>query len=280
MARMTHCPPLPYPLDAFSPWPVLTHGRSVRIAMSSRDGGVSQAPFDSLNVGDHVRDRAEDVARNRRIWAQRVGMRPVWMQQVHGIDVVHLSESDGVSTEPLVADAAWTDGLNVACTIMVADCLPVLFAHAKYPLVAAAHAGWRGLAGLKGVGVLEATVARLAQAVGEPVEACAAQLRVWLGPCIGPSAFEVGVEVREAFVTHAAADIANFSAAASPDHYFADLAALARARLARAGVREFSGNDSSPAWCTHTQAAHYFSHRRDASVLGSTGRMVAAISLL
>ena len=267
---------LPFPLEAWSPFGDLAHGRAVRVAMSTRGGGVSPPPFDTLNVGDHVGDDAEAVAANRRAWAQSVGMKPVWMRQVHGREVVALHEA--VADVP-VADAAWSAKSGVACAVMVADCLPVLFAHRHRPLVAAAHAGWRGLVGEGGRGVLEATVAALAQAAGQSLADCARDLLVWLGPCIGPQAFEVGPEVHEAFVAAAAEDARCFSAAARAHHHCADLAGLARARLARAGVVTCLGNDSSPAWCTFSQTEHYFSHRRDASVLGSTGRMVAAIAL-
>ncbi len=270
---------LPHPTTAFSPFGSLPHGRGVRVAMSTRHGGVSAPPFDSLNMGDHVSDQAEAVATNRARWATAVAMNPVWMQQVHGVDVVRIAADDLTRSAPLCADAAWTDAQGVACAIMVADCLPVVLAHAERPLVAAAHAGWRGLLGQDGRGILEASLEALAQASGESARACAANLRVWLGPCIGPSAFEVGPEVQSAFVQAHAADAPCFQPASRPEHFMADVAGLARRRLARAGVPVVLGNDSSRAWCTHTQAQHYFSHRRDASVLGSTGRMVLAVSL-
>lgn len=270
---------LPFPALDFRPFGALSHGLSVRVAMSTRLGGVSMPPFDGLNVGDHVGDAAADVAANRQRWAQSVSMRPVWMQQVHGVVVHRACARDLDEPSPPVADAAWTNELGVACAIMVADCLPVLFAHQRLPLVAAAHAGWRGLVGMQGRGVLESTVSALAHAADESPEQTAEQLQVWLGPCIGPSAFEVGGEVRDAFVRACVADEAGFTSAARPSHFMADLAALARARLRRLGVRQCVGNDSSPAWCTHTQSQYFFSHRRDASLLGTTGRMVAAISL-
>lgn len=270
---------LPFSLRDFQPFDALSHGVSVRVAMSTRLGGVSMPPFDGLNVGDHVGDAAADVAANRQRWAQSVNMRPVWMQQVHGVVVHRACARDLDAVSAPVADAAWSNELGVACAIMVADCLPVLFAHQRLPLVAAAHAGWRGLVGMQGRGVLESTVSALANAAGESREQTAEQLQVWLGPCIGPNAFEVGGEVRDAFVRACVADEAGFTSAARPSHFMADLAALARARLRRLGASQCAGNDSSSAWCTHTQAKYFFSHRRDASLLGSTGRMVAAISL-
>jgi YfiH family protein len=155
---------------------------------------------------------------------------------------------------------------GLAATIMVADCLPVLFAHASGTAVAAAHAGWRGLLH----GVLEATARSLSKAAGE------GEIMVWLGPCIGPQAFEVGAEVCEAFVAADHESAAHFWPVGE-GKFLADLPALARLRLQRLGITNMHGNDGSPAWCTVTQTSRFFSHRRDAVALGGTGRMAACI---
>lgn len=236
----------------------------VRAVFTTRLGGVSVPPFDSFNLGDHVRDEPLAVKGNReRLAALTSPARPVFLQQVHGTQVVRLAPDmpDGA-----VADACVVQGPGVAATIMVADCLPVLFAHASGTAVAAAHAGWRGLVD----GVLEVTARALHNAAGE------GELMVWLGPCIGPRAFEVGAEVCEAFVAvdHGAA--AHFWPLGK-GKFLADLPALARRRLRAVGVTNVHGNDGSAAWCTVTQASRFFSHRRDAVILGSTGRMAACV---
>ncbi|MDO9504933.1 peptidoglycan editing factor PgeF [Hydrogenophaga sp.] len=248
--------------DAIVPdWPAPP---GVRALFTTRVGGVSVAPFDSFNLGDHVRDEPLAVAGNReRLAAFTSPARPVFLQQVHGTQVVHLAPDTRDGT---VADACVVQSPGVAATIMVADCLPVLFAHASGTVVAAAHAGWRGLV----EGVIEATALALRDAAGE------GEVMAWLGPCIGPKAFEVGAEVCEAFVAvdHQAA--AHFWPLGD-GKFLADLQALARLRLQAVGITNVHGNDGSPAWCTVTQSSRFFSHRRDAAVLGSTGRMAACI---
>jgi hypothetical protein len=208
-----------------------------------------------------VGDDPMDVVENRQRLAQAWGAKPVFLNQVHGTDVIQL---DKHSPDHQEADACWTQLPGVACTIMVADCLPVLFYQPQARVVAAAHAGWRGLA----AGVLEHTLQALSDfgALGT--------WRVWLGPCIGPQAFEVGEEVRAAFASQAAAN-GVFRALAKPGQYLADLPALARQRLHQAGVVHLEGNDSSPDWCTFSQTQLYFSHRRD----GRSGRFAAGIAL-
>jgi YfiH family protein len=236
----------------------------VRAVFTTRAGGVSLAPFDSFNLGDHVRDEPLAVAGNReRLAAFTSPARPVFLRQVHGTHVVRLAPDmpDGA-----VADACVVQGPGVAATIMVADCLPVLFAHASGTAVAAAHAGWRGLVD----GVIEVTARALRNAAGE------GEIMAWLGPCIGPRAFEVGAEVCEAFVAvdHGAA--AHFWPLGK-GKFLADLPALARRRLRAVGITNVHGNDGSAAWCTVTQRLRFFSHRRDAVLLGSTGRMAACV---
>ena len=256
-------------------WPAAPH---VKALFSTRRGGVSQPPWQSLNLGDHVGDDPAHVAANRALLARSLGVPPVFLQQVHGCDVVDV---DAHTPQGRIADACWTDQSGVACTIMVADCLPVLFTDAQGTWVAAAHAGWRGLAGQGGVGVLETTLARGLRATpspGGPMDTQVGDILAWLGPCIGPQAFEVGPEVRAAFcATDAAAEQA-FQPVKN-DKYLANLPLLARLRLQRAGVQSVHGNDGSSAWCTVTQESLFFSHRRDAARLGSTGRMAACIWL-
>lgn len=234
--------------------------------MSTRAGGSSPAPYDSLNLGDHVGDDPRHVQANRDTLARTLGVRPVFLQQVHGTGVLELGAA---SRDGAVADACFTFSPGVACTIMAADCLPVLMWDAQARWVAAAHAGWRGLA----AGVLEALWQAL-QARGAQV----ADARVWLGPCIGPQAFEVGPEVRAAFTTQDPRWQAAFRAGQG-DRCLADLPALARARLQRLGMVHIVGNEGSPAYCTVSQAALFFSHRRDAGAGRSTGRMAACIWL-
>lgn len=258
---------------------------SVRALFTSRSGGVSVAPFDSFNLGDHVRDEPAAVAHNRAQLAQAVGQRPVFLQQVHGTAVAVL---DANTPNGTVADACLSTVPGVVCTIMVADCLPVLFAHASGAVVAAAHAGWRGLAGagapVAGQGVLETTMAALVAAVQATDPAAtpasvAQHTLAWLGPCIGPGAFEVGAEVREAFMAQQPAAHRAFVPVGG-GKFLANLPALARGRLAAMGVTQMEGNDGTADWCTATQTSRFFSHRRDAARLGSTGRMAACIWLV
>lgn len=234
--------------------------------MSTRQGGHSPAPWDSLNLGDHVGDAPAQVRSNRQLLASALGVRPVFLQQVHGTRVVELT-ADTPDAE--VADACFSFVPGLACTIMVADCLPVLLWDTQGQWVAAAHAGWRGLAGRDGVGVLESLWSELS-ARG----ALAQRARAWLGPCIGLQAFEVGPEVRRAFGQ------AGQTSAFRPglgDRWRADLPALARQRLQRLGLTDVKGNDGSAAWCTVSQPSIFFSHRRDAVRLGGSGRMAACI---
>ncbi len=254
-------------------WP--THPR-VRALMTNRKGGVSAAPWDSMNLGDHVGDRAADVLTNRERLAAQIGQRPVFLQQVHGTACVQLTAT---TPQGLVADACWSQDPGVACAIMVADCLPVLLADAAGRWVAAAHAGWRGLAGLgasshtKGLGVLENLWADLQRAGADVSEVMA-----WLGPCIGPQAFEVGPEVRDAF-DDGSAQLQSLFKPKDDGKFMADLAWLARLRLQALGVTRVFGNDSSLPWCTVSNSALFFSHRRDSRSLGQSGRMAACIWL-
>ncbi|HEY0766779.1 MAG TPA: peptidoglycan editing factor PgeF [Steroidobacteraceae bacterium] len=248
------------PLQVIAPdWPAPP---AVRAAFTQRLGGVSAAPFDSLNVGAHVGDAAAAVAENRRrVRAHlRLPAEPLWLEQVHGNEVADLDAVRGpaLATHPRAADAAIARRAASVCVMQVADCLPVLFAARDGSAVAAAHAGWRGLA----AGVLEATVARLG--------VVPSQLIAWLGPAIGAAHFEVGAEVRAVFLAQDAAAAAAFTAN-SRGRWQCDLSVLARRRLAAAGVTAVFGG----LWCTYADPARFFSYRRD----GQCGRMAALIWL-
>jgi len=244
-------------------WPV---PGSVRAVCTTRAGGVSAGRYASLNLGDHVGDDPLAVATNRQRVQAVLGARPVFMQQVHGCQVQSL---DALSAADVQADACTTSERNVACTIMVADCLPVLFAASDGSRVAAAHAGWRGLA----AGVLERTVDVFRSANQPGTAAAGADIVAWLGPCIGPGAFEVGDEVKAAFVFAMPDSAQCFHATGSPGKWLADLPALARLRLAACGITRVFGNDSTDAWCTVLNPSRFFSHRRD----GVSGRFAACI---
>jgi polyphenol oxidase len=234
--------------------------------ITTRAGGVSVAPFDSFNLGDHVGDAPEAVSANRQILQKKLGVRPVFMKQVHGIDCIQI---DASTPDGLQADACVTTDPNAACVMMVADCLPVLFWNESGSVVGAAHAGWRGFVGDGKAGVLEATLDKLCglSMAGEPIYA-------WLGACIGFENFEVGAEVALHFDAAFKQKIADTAAG---EKYWVDLAGAARHRLLTLGVVGVSGNDGKPSWCTVANERDYFSHRRDAKRFGSTGRMAAAI---
>jgi YfiH family protein len=240
-------------------------GPRVGAAMSTRGPGASAPPFGGFNLGDHVGDDPAAVQANRAAWARRLGARPAYLKQVHGTTVVHLGP-DAPDAPPAEADAAVTSAPGVACTVLVADCLPVLLAATDGRAVGAAHAGWRGLAG----GVVEAAL----RALCDSADCTPADVAAWLGPCIGPRRFEVGAEVLAAFgAATCRADAARrFTPRPRPDgspRWLADLAGLARDRLASAGVLRVAGGR----WCTVEDASRFFSFRRD----GVTGRMAASV---
>ncbi len=258
----------------------------VRAVFSTRAGGVSSGVYDSMNLGDHVGDAPEAVLANRDRLARALGARPVFMRQVHGYGMLGLSSQ---TRDGLVADGAWALTPDLACTVMVADCLPILLTHDTLSVVAALHAGWRGLAGTASgaagtqvQGIVESGLAAMGQALGCSVADLAPGLMAWLGPCIGPRAFEVGQEVRAAFVAADRAAGMHFAAGA-PGKYWADLPALARSRLHASGVSRVYGNDGGAPWCTVGHSA-FFSHRRcsgrPGAAAGQTGgRMAACIWL-
>jgi len=226
---------------------------SVRACVTTREGGVSEAPFDSLNLGDHVDDRPEAVAENRRRLTEHLSIQPVWLQQVHGITVVH-ADPGLVAT----ADASWTATPAIACAAMTADCLPALFCDRAGTRVAAAHAGWRGLA----AGVLEATL--------DSLDVPADEVLVCLGPAIGPKAFEVGPEVREVFINQLPEAAEAFVPSNNAGKFMADIYLLARLRLAERGVTAVYGGG----FCTVTDP-RFFSYRR----ASRTGRFASLIWL-
>lgn len=252
-------------------WPA---PKQVRAASTTRRGGVSLPPFNSFNLGGHVGDQAEHVAANRRTLVETLALpsEPYWLSQIHGTAVVNLDTDPGGLPE---ADASITSTPNTVCAVLTADCLPVLFCDQAGTQVAVAHAGWRGLA----AGVLEATVADFTVAPE--------QILVWLGPAIGPQAFEVGDEVRQAFCTpghllcpqrgHSPCEVdpavaEAFVAApseANAKKWLADVYQLARQRLVAAGVTNIYGGGH----CTFTEADDFYSFRRD----GKTGRMASLV---
>jgi YfiH family protein len=222
-------------------------------AVTLRSGGVSQGLYASLNPASHVNDAADAVLANRAMIKQMLALpaEPVWLQQVHGVDVV---KADQVTDLP-EADASFTDQSGVVCAVLTADCLPVLFCGDQGAVIGAAHAGWRGLQ----AGVIEQTIAAMN----------CRDLQVWLGPAIGPAHFEVGDEVREAFVSQNANASVAFSATQA-GKWLADIYQLARIRLANLGIEQVYGGGL----CTVSDAQRFYSYRRDGA---ATGRMASLI---
>ena len=234
----------------------------VGAVMTTRQGGVSLAPFDNFNLRAIVGDDPHAVAQNQRLLADAIRAAPVYLNQVHGANVVRLTGAD-LKPGALIhdADGSVTTEHGIACTVQVADCLPVLFAAPRGRAVGAAHAGWRGLA----AGVLEATLAQVCEAAG-----CAPdEVQTWLGACIGPTQFEVGPDVLEAFGASPERNDSPQFVAKGRGKWVADLPALARGRLQAAGVRVISGGR----WCTVSEPSRFFSFRRDRV----TGRMAALV---
>jgi len=250
-------------------WPGLP--ANVGMLSTTRRGGVSPAPYDDgmgqggLNLGTHVGDQPHNVARNRQILREMLPDAPAWLAQVHGTAVVDLGKV-GPQQVP-EADASMTTIAGKVCVVMTADCLPVLFCDARGTVVAAAHAGWRGLA----AGVLENTIAAM-RAAG------AGDLMAWMGPAIGAYQFEVGGDVRQAFLQGALDEsgVRHVTAAFTPlEHkpgkFLADIYALARHRMLRAGVAQVHGGE----YCTVANSGRFYSFRRD----GVTGRQASLIWL-
>ncbi len=259
-------------------WPAPANVKAIQ---STRRGGISAAPYDSLNFGTHVGDNPRVVAHNRQLLAPYMPSEPVWLEQVHGKAVVN---ADAASCVPQ-ADACIARHRGAVCVVMTADCLPVLLCDEDGTVVGAAHAGWKGLA----AGVIEATVGEMGVAPQK--------LMAWLGPAIGPHAFEVGADVRDVFMAHDAQAAAAFIPLADEDKYRADIVRLARQRLNAHGINRVYGSGcdtllrssrlreqppvAPPApddfvapgrgdtFCTYHQKDKFFSFRRD----GVTGRM-------
>lgn len=231
-------------------WPAIA---GVNAGTSRRGGGVSSGPFESLNLGAHVGDDPDLVAENRRRFVEtcRLPAEPYWLRQVHGTTVVELPAGGALPD----ADAAYTREEGVVCAVLTADCLPVVLARRDGSAVGVAHAGWRGLC----AGVLESTVA----AIGDPDD-----LVAWLGPAISQPAFEVGPEVRQAFIDVDDAAREHFSKGAD-GRWHGNLYGLAAQRLAAAGVDDLSGGGR----CTYRESEQFFSYRRD----GDCGRMATVV---
>jgi len=238
-------------------WPAPSHVKSV---MTTREGGVSAHPYTTLNLGTHVGDLPEHVAHNRHLLTQKLALpkAPLWLNQVHGVDIAdHSLSRDGCD-----ADAVISRNAHEVCSIMTADCLPVLFCNRQGDVVAAAHAGWRSLKN----GLLEKCVASMNCDEGEVL--------VWLGAAIGPSAFEVGEEVREAFLSvHSASEAAFVKNGTKEGKWLADIYTLARIHLTAAGVE--TQNIYGGGRCTFTEDSLFFSYRRE----NRTGRMASLIWL-
>jgi YfiH family protein len=238
------------------------HAPEVGAVMTTRRGGFSPPPHDSMNLRPGEGDDHTAVQRNLAFFEQVIGATPVWLRQVHGANVVRIGAADTRPGMPMAeADASITTEPGIACTVQVADCLPVLFAAPGG--VAAAHAGWRGLA----AGVLENTLAALCEAA----RCVPSEVQAWMGACIGPRRFEVGADVLVAFrAPQDGSDPSRF-APAGPGRWLANLPQLARDRLQRGGVRTIGGGR----WCTFDDPSRFFSYRRDRI----TGRMAAAVWL-
>ncbi|MFY9996886.1 MAG: purine nucleoside phosphorylase YfiH [Leclercia sp.] len=231
--------------------------KGVAACSSTRIGGVSEGAWESLNLGAHCGDNLDHVEENRQrmFAAGQLPSKPVWLEQVHGCDVLKLTGEPYASKR---ADASYSNTPGTVCAVMTADCLPVLFCNTAGTEVAAAHAGWRGLC----AGVLEETVACFADSADNIV--------AWLGPAIGPQAFEVGPEVRAAFMEKDPQAERAFHPAG--DKFMADIYLLARQRLMNMGVNQIYGGDR----CTFTETGDFFSYRRDKT----TGRMASFIWLI
>lgn len=226
---------------------------NVHAIQTTRLGGVSLAPYDSLNLGNHVQDNPHHVARNRQLLNSIVPTEPVWLNQTHGVRVIDAALSGCIED----ADASFTTNTNVVCVMMTADCLPLLLCDKAGTIVAAVHAGWRSLCG----GVIESTINTM------PVSA--SELLAWLGPAIGPDVFEVDADVRAQFIKKDKRAESAFKPVG--DKWLGDLYAIAKQRLHALGVMNVYGETL----CTYSNPAQFFSFRRD----GETGRMATMIWL-
>lgn len=242
-------------LDFIIPdWPAPANVKSLQ---TTRTAGVSHAPYASLNLGAHVHDDPLALAHNRQLLRPYLPSEPVWINQVHGIEVIAAETVSSLQD----ADAAYATSKNIVCVTMTADCLPLLLCNTRGTVVAAVHAGWRGLCD----GVIEAAVHKMAVPASE--------ILVWLGPAIGPQAFEVGADVRTQFMQHDAQ--ASFAFTPWADKWRCDLYLLATQRLHQLAIRQIFGGGVNADFCTYTDAERFYSFRRDKV----TGRMATLIWL-
>lgn len=233
----------------FPDWPV---PENIKATVTTRTGGYSQSPFNGFNLATHVEDEHDAVIKNRKMLTEALQLpsEPVWLEQVHSAVAIEASNKNRK------ADASYTNQINTVCAVMTADCLPVLFCNKHGTQVAAAHAGWRGLAD----GILEATIDAMNEKTNE--------LMVWMGPAIGPDVFEVGDEVRDAFIQVLPQAEQAFTQK-NPGCWLADMYLLARQRLEQKGITDIYGGG----YCTYTEKERFYSYRRD----GKTGRMASLI---
>ncbi|WP_290659912.1 peptidoglycan editing factor PgeF [Aquabacterium sp.] len=230
---------------------------------------ASQAPWDGFNLGNHVGDELADVLKHRGELAAALQAQPLWLQQVHGQCVVRLTHSAKDALAETQADGVFTTEPGLVCAVMVADCLPILLAAPEGRGVAALHAGWRGLAGagdLNGLGIADTGVAALCEATSSDPS----DLQAWLGPCIGPTVFQVGRDVLIGFGVDPNQNHPRFIRQL-PDRWLADLAGLATDRLQSLGINRIEGGHL----CTVAEPSRFFSFRRDRV----TGRQAACIWL-
>lgn len=235
-------------------WPAPVN---VKALQTIRTGGVSTSPYATLNFGEHVQDDPLAVAHNRQLLSPYLPSEPVWVNQVHGTHVIDAAKSGCLEN----ADGAFATQADVVCVTMTADCLPVLLCNKAGTVVAAVHAGWRGLCD----GVIETAIKKMPS---NPTDILA-----WLGPAIGPNSFEVGNEVREQFMQKDAKAISAFKP--HGDKWLCDIYAIAKQRLNNIGVTQIYGGGVNEEFCTYTDDARFFSFRRD----NITGRMASLIWL-
>lgn len=246
-------------LDFITPnWPAPSN---VKALQTTRIGGISQAPYASLNLGAHVNDDAIAVTKNRQLLSPYLPSEPVWVNQVHGLNVIDAATSSCLQD----ADASFTIKPNVVCVTMTADCLPVLLCDKSGTVVAAVHAGWRGLCD----GVIEAAIQKM--------QVPPTEILAWLGPAIGPNVFEVGSDVREQFVEKDSQATLAFKPLDNrvADKWLCDLYLIAKQHLNKLGVTEIYGAGVNEDFCTYTDEIRFFSFRRD----NVTGRMASLIWL-
>lgn len=258
-------------------WPAPTN---IHALQTNRHRGCSLAPYDSFNLGEHVKDNTIHVAQNRQLLSQFVPTEPVWLNQVHGFEVINAATANCLPS----ADASFTTHKNVVCVTMTADCLPILLCDNLGTVVASVHAGWRSLCS----GVIEATVKKMIASAtcetknsesrnSEIRNSKTSQLMAWFGPAIGPNAFEVGGEVRTQFISNDPQSESAFKPINHKnlkDKWLCDIYQIATQRLNNAGVTQiYGGGLNDEPWCTFTDENRFFSFRRD----GDTGRMATLI---